>query len=229
MQPHLLTMRLIMNKILIKNLFLAFAITSLLSACATYDPYTGDKKVRKSVKYGAAGAIVCGLIGATKNSKNARNAAAGCAAIGAGIGAYMDHQETELRRELEGTGVRVVRNGDQIQLVLPGNVTFNSNEYSIKGNFYSVLNSVAKVLYKYKDTDLDIVGYTDSQGSNEYNFKLSDDRARSVKNYLVNQNVDPTRLKAFGEGENRPIADNNTSNGREQNRRVELYIVAKPQ
>jgi outer membrane protein OmpA-like peptidoglycan-associated protein len=229
MQPHLLTMRLIMNKILIKNLFLAFAITSLLSACATYDPYTGDKKVRKSVKYGAAGAIVCGLIGATKNSKNARNAAAGCAAIGAGIGAYMDHQETELRRELEGTGVRVVRNGDRIELVLPGNVTFNTNQYSIKSNFYPVLNSVAEVLYKYKDTELDIIGFTDSQGSDDYNFKLSDNRARSVKYYFANQDVDPARLKAFGEGENRPIADNNTPDGRQQNRRVELYIVASPE
>jgi outer membrane protein OmpA-like peptidoglycan-associated protein len=229
MQPHLLTMRINMNKIPIKNLFLAFTMISILSSCATYDPYTGDKKVRKSVKYGAAGAIVCGLIGATKNSKNARNAAAGCAAIGAGIGAYMDHQETELRRELEGTGVRVVRNGDRIELVLPGNVTFNTNEYSIKNNFYPVLNSVAEVLYKYKDTELDIIGFTDSQGSDDYNFRLSDNRARSVKNYLANQDVEPVRLKAFGEGENRPIANNNTPDGRQQNRRVELYIVAKPE
>ena len=229
MQPHLLTMRINMNKILFKNLFLTFAMLCILSSCATYDPYTGDKKVRKSIKYGAAGAIVCGLIGATKNSKNARNAAAGCAAIGAGIGAYMDHQETELKRELEGTGVRVVRNGDRIELVLPGNVTFNTNEYSIKSNFYPVLNSVAEVLYKYKDTELDIIGFTDSQGSDDYNFRLSDNRARSVKNYLANQDVDPIRLKAFGEGENRPIADNNTPDGRQQNRRVELYIVAKPE
>jgi outer membrane protein OmpA-like peptidoglycan-associated protein len=227
MQKHLLIKRINMNTTQFKNLFLTLVILFILSSCATYDPYTGDKKVRKSVKYGAAGAIVCGLIGATKNSNNARNAAAGCAAIGAGIGAYMDHQETELRKELEGTGVRVVRNGNQIQLVLPGNVTFNSNEYSIKSNFYPVLNSVAKILYKYKDTELEIIGFTDSQGSDEYNYKLSDDRARSVKNYLVNQEVSSERLKAFGEGENRPIANNNTAFGREQNRRVELYIVAK--
>jgi outer membrane protein OmpA-like peptidoglycan-associated protein len=218
-----------MNKIIIRNILLAFAIVTTLSACVTSDPYTGDQKVRKSVKYGATAAIVCGLIGATKNSKNARNAAIGCGAIGAGIGAYMDHQEAELRRELEGTGVRVVRQGDQIQLVLPGNITFNTNEYSIKGDFYPVLNSVAKVLYKFKDTELDIIGFTDSQGSDEYNYRLSEDRARSVKQYLANQEVHPARLKAFGEGENRPIADNNSAIGREQNRRVELYIVAKPE
>jgi outer membrane protein OmpA-like peptidoglycan-associated protein len=209
----------------IKILLIVLTIFTL-NSCKTTDAYTGDKKVRKSVKYGAAGAIVCGLIGATKNSKNARNAAAGCGAIGAGIGAYMDHQETELRRELEGTGVRVRRDGDKIQLVLPGNITFKTDEYSIKSNFYPVLNSVAKVLYKYKDTELDIIGFTDSQGSAEYNYKLSEDRARSVKNYLANQEVNPARLKAFGKGENNPIADNMVKNGRQQNRRVELYIVA---
>ena len=213
------------NKLKIKTILMAVSL-SVLSACTT-DPYTGEQRVRKSVKYGATGAIVCGLIGATKNSKNARNAAAGCGAIGAGIGAYMDHQEAELRRELEGTGVRVVRQGDQIQLVLPGNITFRTNEYSIKSNFYPVLNSVAKVLYKYKDTELDIIGFTDSQGSDDYNYRLSEDRARSVKNYLANQQVNQARLKAFGEGENNPIANNNTANGRQQNRRVELYIVAK--
>lgn len=197
-----------------------------LNACKTTDAYTGEKKVRKSVKYGAAGAIVCGLIGARKNSKHARNAAAGCGAIGAGIGAYMDHQETELRRELEGTGVRVVREGDKIQLVLPGNITFNTNQYAIKSSFYPVLNSVSKVLYKYKDTELDIIGFTDSQGSVDYNLRLSEYRARSVKIYLANQEVNPTRLKAYGEGENNPIASNMLESGRQQNRRVELYIVA---
>jgi len=209
-----------------KTLLMALSLAAL-SACTTTDPYTGEQRVKKSVKYGATGAIVCGLIGATKNKKHARNAAAGCGAIGAGIGAYMDHQEAELRRELEGTGVRVVRQGDDIQLVLPGNITFRTNEYSIKSNFYPVLNSVAKVLYKYKDTDLDIIGYTDSQGTAEYNFRLSENRANSVKYYLANQQVDPARLKAFGEGENNPIASNMNANGRQQNRRVELYIVAK--
>ena len=222
----ILTKRIKMDNTFKTQIFLIIITLSLLSACKTTDPYTGEQKVRKSVKYGAAGAIVCGLIGATKNSNNARNAAAGCAAIGAGIGAYMDHQEAELRRELEGTGVRVIRKGDKIELVLPGNITFNTNEYSIKSNFYSVLNSVAKVLYKYKDTQLDIVGFTDSQGSTAYNYRLSEDRASSVKNYLANQDVTRNRLKAYGEGENSPIADNNTANGRQQNRRVELYIVA---
>ncbi len=198
-----------------------------LSACTTTDPYTGEQKVRKSVKYGAAGAVVCGLIGATKNSKNARNAAAGCAAIGAGIGAYMDHQEAELRRELQGTGVQVVRNGDQIQLIMPGHITFNTDEFSIKSSFYPSLNSVAKVLYKYKDTALDVIGHTDSVGKDEYNRELSYKRAYSVADYLQAQGIPGPRLSPIGLGESQPIADNNTYSGRSQNRRVELYISAQ--
>ncbi len=201
-------------------------IALFLQACTTTDPYTGEQKVRKSVKYGAAGAIVCGLIGATKNSKNARNAAAGCAAIGAGIGAYMDHQEAELRRELQGTGVQVVRDGDQIQLIMPSNITFNTAEYSIKSSFYGSLNSVAKVLYKYKDTVLDVVGHTDSVGAADYNKDLSYKRAISVANYLEAQAIPASRLAPLGMGESQPIADNSTEYGRSQNRRVELYITA---
>lgn len=198
---------------------------SLLTGCATYDPYTGEKKVSKATTYGVAGAVVCGIVGAMHDSKHARNAALGCGAIGVGIGAYMDSQEKELRRELEGTGVRVVRQGDQIQLIMPGNITFNTDEYSIKSNFYPVLDSVAKVLYKYHDTSLEIIGFTDSVGTAEYNQVLSENRAMSVKQYLVSRAVDPSRLRAFGQGEAYPIADNMYEEGRQQNRRVELYIT----
>ncbi|MCX7546038.1 OmpA family protein [Marinicella gelatinilytica] len=203
-------------------------VTLFLAACTTTDPYTGEDKVRKSVKYGAAGAVVCGLIGATRNSKSARNAAAGCGAIGAGIGAYMDHQEKELREELEGTGVRVVREGDQIQLIMPSNITFNTDEYLIKNEFYSTLDSVGKVLYKYKDTQLDVIGHTDSTGNDNYNMTLSQRRANSVASYLENNGIQGNRLTTIGMGETQPIADNNTVNGRAQNRRVELYVTAAP-
>lgn len=210
-----------------KKVTTIIASMALLSACTT-DPYTGEEKVRKSVKYGAAGAVVCGLIGATQDSKHARNAAAGCAAIGAGIGAYMDHQESELRRELQGTGVQVKRVGDQIQLVMPSNITFNTDESSIKSNFYPTLNSVGKVLYKYKDTVLDVIGHTDSTGNEQYNRDLSYKRAYSVSDYLAAQGIPGQRLSPRGMGESQPIADNNTEYGRSLNRRVELYINPMP-
>lgn len=201
----------------------------VLSACTVSDPYTGEQKTRKSVKYGAAGAIVCGLIGATRNSTSARNAAAGCGAIGAGVGAYMDHQESELRQELQGTGVEVMRDGDQIQLNMPSSITFNTDEFRIKNSFYSSLDSVAQVLYKYKDTTLEVVGHTDSVGKDDYNQDLSYKRAYSVADYLTSQGVQGNRIQTQGYGETRPIADNNTSSGRAQNRRVEMYITAAPQ
>ena len=212
-----------MTRIII-TLLLALSIT----ACTTTDPYTGEEKVRKSVKYGAAGAVVCGLIGATRNSESARNAAAGCAAIGAGVGAYMDHQEKELREELAGSGVQVRRDGDQIQLIMPSNITFNTDEYLIKNEFYDTLDSVGKVLYKYEDTQLEVIGHTDSTGDDQYNMKLSQRRANSVASYLENRGIAGQRLTTIGMGETQPIADNSTANGRAQNRRVELYITAAP-
>ncbi len=215
-----------MNKI--KTIQLTFFLVTIigLQGCTTSDPYTGEQRTRKTVKYGAIGAVVCGLVGATKNSKHARNAAAGCGAIGAGIGAYMDHQERDLRRELVGTGVQVRRDGDQIHLIMPGNITFNTAEYSIRSSFYGTLNSVAKVLYKYKDTKLDIIGHTDSIGSDSDNYELSRQRAFSVADYLASQGVPSRRLSPVGAGERQPIADNKYESGRSQNRRVELYITA---
>ncbi len=207
---------------------LAAVTVAVLSGCATYDPYTGERKVSKATKYGAGAAVVCGLIGATRNSRSARNAALGCGVIGASIGAYMDHQEAELRRELEGTGVRVVRDGDRIRLVMPSNITFNVDEYSIRSEFYPVLNSVVKVLRKYKDTRLNIDGHTDSTGPDDYNQRLSEERAYSVADYLASQGIAPQRLVPRGHGERYPIASNDTPAGREQNRRVELTITPMP-
>jgi len=211
------------------RLTITFILAISISACTTTDPYTGEEKVRKSVQFGAAGAVVCGLIGATRNSKSARNAAAGCAAIGAGVGAYMDHQEKELREELQGSGVRVAREGDQIQLIMPSNITFNTDEYLIKNEFYDTLDSVAKVLYKYKDTQLDVIGHTDSTGPNDHNMRLSQRRAQSVASYLEHRGILASRLAILGMGETQPIADNSTDSGREQNRRVELFVTATPE
>lgn len=207
---------------IVSGLALSLALTS---GCTVLDPYTGEEKTSKTVKYGAIGAVVCGIIGSTRNSKSARNAALGCGAIGAGIGAYMDHQEKELRDELAGTGVGVERSGNQIHLIMPGDITFETNRYDIQGNFYPVLNSVAKVLYKYKDTDLEVAGFTDSTGSEAYNQGLSEKRAASVAGYLRSQRVAAERLKSIGLGEAHPIASNDTESGRARNRRVELTII----
>ena len=204
------------------------AASIVLVGCTTINPYTGEQQISRAVQYGAIGSVVCGLVGAIENGQHARNAAAGCGAIGAGVGAYMDVQEAELRQELQGTGVQVQRVGDQLNLVMPGNVTFNTNEYTLRPEFQPVLNSVAAVLYKYRDTRLQVTGHTDSTGSADYNYNLSNRRATSVANYLAAQGVDQGRILSQGMGPDQPVASNATDAGRAQNRRVELQIVAAP-
>jgi outer membrane protein OmpA-like peptidoglycan-associated protein len=212
----------------IKSIVLLTSVAAL-SACSTINPYTGQQQTSRAVQYGAIGGVVCGLIGAIDSGQHARNSALGCGAIGAGVGAYMDAQEAELREELQGTGVQVNRNGDQLDLTMPGNITFNTNEYDIRADFFPVLDSVAQILYKYTDTRLQVVGHTDSTGTREYNYNLSNRRAGSVSNYLASRGVDQNRLLVQGVGPDRPIASNDNEQGRASNRRVELQIVAVPQ
>ncbi len=205
---------------------LVIALAILVQSCTTINPYTGEQQTSRAVQYGAIGAVVCGLIGATESGQRARNAAAGCGAIGAGVGAYMDVQEAELRQELAGTGVQVIRNGDRLDLVMPGNVTFDTNEYTIRSEFYAVLDSVSKVLAKYADTQMQINGHTDSTGALDFNYSLSQRRASSVADYLSSRGVGAGRIFINGLGPDQPIASNDSAAGRASNRRVELQIVA---
>ena len=203
----------------------------LASACTTIDPYTREEKTSKATTGAIIGAVGGAVVGAVSgdDSRDRRNRAL----IGAGIGAlaggavgyYMDVQEAKLRKQLEGTGVRVVRNGDNITLVMPGNVTFDVDKADIKASFYPVLDSVALVVDEYDKTIIDVVGHTDSTGSQQYNQALSERRADSVARYLISQKVDRVRIETFGMGETRPIASNATAEGRQLNRRVELTLI----
>ena len=198
---------------------------ALLASGCTTNPYTGEQQASKAATYGAGAAAVCGLVGAIDSGKHARNAALGCGIVGAGVGAYMDVQEAKLREQLQGTGVSVVREGDNIRLVMPGNITFQTDSYNLRSDFYPVLNSVGEVLSKYGDTTVRVTGHTDNTGSRQYNQTLSERRAGSVADYLVTREVARTRLLVQGMSFDQPIADNGTAAGREQNRRAELYIL----
>jgi len=202
----------------------AIASSLMVTAC-TVNPYTGEQQASKAATYGAGAAVVCGLIGSIDSSKHARNAALGCGLVGAGVGAYMDVQEAKLREELRGTGVSVAREGDNIRLIMPGSITFETDSYNLRGDFYAVLNSVGKVLAKYNDTTLRVTGHTDNTGSKAYNQTLSERRARSVADYLATQGVSSSRSFSEGRAFDQPIASNSSASGRAQNRRVELYIL----
>ncbi|MAR90205.1 MAG: OmpA family protein [Pseudomonadota bacterium] len=193
-----------------------------LAGC-TIDPYTGEKKASNTAIGAAAGAVV----GAAVSSKDdrAKGAAIG-AALGGGAGYYFDYQEKLLRQKLEGTGVSVTRmeNGG-IRLNMPGNVSFPVDQYQLLPSFHDVLDSVALVLNQYSKTSVKVTGHTDSTGSFEHNQLLSERRAQSVKDYLINQGVAANRLHAQGYGPRYPIASNDTQQGRAANRRVEIEIV----
>lgn len=200
-----------------------------LAACTTTDPYTGQPKVSNTAAGAGIGAVagaVGGLIFGGKNTRTATLLGAGVGALaGAGIGSYMDQQEAELRAQLRGTGVSVTRQGNNIILNMPSNVTFDVDQAAVKSEFYRTINSVAVVLAKYNRTLVDVYGYTDSTGSVQHNQDLSERRARSVAALMANDGVDPQRMYVKGFGESNPVASNATAEGRAQNRRVEIQIA----
>jgi outer membrane protein OmpA-like peptidoglycan-associated protein len=209
---------------IVKLLSVFFVSVLTLSACQTYDAYTGEKKVNRATTYGAVGAVVCAAIGSRKDGLKARQYAAVCGLAAAGVGAYMDAQERKLRQELVGSGVQVERDGDNLRLVMPNNITFGVDEARLNSSIYGTLNSVVKVLNEFKETALLVTGHTDSSGADSYNQQLSEKRADSVASYLLSKDVSSNRVRAVGYGETQPIASNSTAAGRAENRRVELLI-----
>ena len=203
----------------------------LLSACTTLDPYTQEEKTSSATKgalIGAASGIAIGLMTGDDAVERRQHAliGAGVGAIAGGsVGAYMDRQEMALRKQLEGTGVSVARDGDHISLVMPGNVTFATNSSDLRPEFFGVLDSVGLVLKEYEKTVIEVAGHTDSVGSEANNQALSERRAGTVASYLVSRGVLEMRVIRVGMGETRPVADNTTDAGRALNRRVELTLV----
>jgi len=209
---------------------LAVSVTFLFNGCTT-DPFTGEKKMSKTAWGSIIGGIGGAAVGAAtgKNSEQRRKRALIGAGIGglagAGVGYYMDQQEAKLRQRLQGTGVSVTREGDRIILNMPGNITFKTNSADIAPDFYDVLNSVILVLNEFNKTLINVYGHTDSDGSDTYNQTLSERRAASVGSYLTSHQIDANRVMTMGFGETRPIASNDTSDGKQKNRRVELELA----
>lgn len=208
-----------------KKIVLSVMMASFLAACTT-DPYTGESKVSKTAWGTGIGAAAGAGVGALIGGKKGALIGAGVGAVGgAATGGYMDIQARKLRQELLNTGVQVAQQGDQIYLIMPGNITFGTNDVTIQSGFKPVLNSVAKVIKEYNKTMVQVNGYTDSTGSNATNMALSERRANAVSNYLRLQGVNGNRIITEGFGPANPIASNATAAGREQNRRVEIVLI----
>jgi len=198
-----------------------------LSACVT-DPNTGERKVSRTAIGAGGGALAGLLLGGLIGGGTGRIVGAGIGGIaGAAYGYTLDKQIKELKEQTAGSGVDVtpVDNGQAILVNLPEGVTFDVGSYSLKPQFRATLDKVAESLKQYPNSLIDVYGHTDSTGSDAYNQTLSENRARTVANYLTMQGVSAARIRSQGYGETMPVADNATEEGRRKNRRVEIKIV----
>lgn len=207
--------------------------TLIAAACCT--ALVGCQTVQENQRT-AIGAVAGAAIGAAAGTlvggNDRRNALVGAGIgllAGAAVGQYLDQQQRDLEAGLAGTGAEVERQGDQLLVNLPSQITFGVDSANIQPQFQNALNNVAATFNKYPESYVDVIGHTDSTGAETYNQDLSERRAGSVAGYLSNQGVNSARMASFGQGETQPVADNNTAEGRQANRRVELRITPATQ
>ena len=212
----------------VTTIFAAAALLSTTAACIT-DPNTGERRISKAAigaGVGAVGGYLLGDLVGGRRDRTERIVGTGIGALAGGaVGAYMDRQEQELRRQTAGTGVEVERQGDELVLTMPSGITFAFDRYDIQPQFRPTLDQIAQTLSAYPQTLIDVYGHTDSTGSDAYNQTLSENRAQSVADYLATRGVQRVRIATRGFGESQPVADNATEQGRSANRRVEMRIV----
>ncbi|WP_313331879.1 OmpA family protein [Sphingobium yanoikuyae] len=211
------------------RIMMAAGLAAMLTTTAcTTDPQTGQKRMSKAAIGGIGGALGGYLLGDLVGGRHDRTEkilGAGIGAIaGAGIGSYMDEQERKLRQQTAGSGVDVIRQGDDLLLRMPSGITFAFNDASVQPQFRPTLDEVSSILSQYPKTYIDVYGHTDSDGSDAYNQTLSERRAQSVAGYLTSHGVQSARIATRGFGETQPIASNATEEGKAANRRVEIKI-----
>jgi outer membrane protein OmpA-like peptidoglycan-associated protein len=215
-----------MNKLTITSIASAALIALTLSGCANMSETQSD-----TAKGAGIGAVAGALLGAaTGGSKGAAQGAVLGGAVGAGGGYIwskkMQEQKAAMERATAGTGVAVSQTTDnRLKLDIPSDVSFDVGRSAIKPNFAPILNQFATSLNQNPVTTVTIIGHTDSTGSDAINNPLSIDRADSARDYLVSRGVARTRIATDGRGSREPVADNNTQQGRDKNRRVEIYVA----
>lgn len=217
-----------------KNAPLLVLLTASLAlgGCATPGGNSNpdQPQTSKAAKGAGLGALAGAAVGAMTSNKSGRGkgvltGAILGAAAGGGIGYAMDRQEEKLRAQTQNTGVELQRSGDTLNVILPGDISFDSGSSIVKASFRAPLDSVAQSVVEYPDSQLQVYGHTDSVGSHALNMRLAQDRAQAVANYLQSRGVSTSRLSVIAIGPDNPVADNHTAEGRAKNRRVEIKIV----
>jgi outer membrane protein OmpA-like peptidoglycan-associated protein len=203
------------------------ACTIVLSFLLTTFGCSGWSRTKKGAAIGAAAGAAAGAVIGKQSDHTAVGAILGAAiggAAGAYIGRYMDKQAEEIEKDLEGATVE--RIGEGIKITFDSGILFDVDKAALRTDAKTNLDKLAVIFNKYEDTDILIEGHTDATGSEEHNLELSRERGQAVANRLAADKVDATRFTIMGYGESQPIASNDTSEGRQANRRVEIAIMA---
>ena len=217
-----------MNKLIISLSTIAIGVATL-SGCANM-----SETQRTTATGGAIGAVAGAAIGAaTGGGKGAAAGAAVGGALGAGGGYLwsqrMQEQKATMEQATAGTGVGVSQTADnRLKLDIPSDVGFDSGRYDIKTNLSPILDRFATTLNQNPVTTVNIIGHTDSSGSDAINQPLSVNRASATRDYLVAHGVAANRIAIDGRGAREPVADNGTAAGRAMNRRIEIYVAEAP-
>ncbi|MDH3215904.1 MAG: OmpA family protein [Candidatus Krumholzibacteria bacterium] len=208
-----------MRRSVVLTVIVCFLFGSL--SCSSW-----SRKKRGAVIGAGAGAAVGGVIG-KQTDHTVVGAILGAAiggAAGAWIGSYMDKQAAEIERDIQ--GAKIERYPEGIKITFDSGLMFDVDKATLRSRTRDELSELAVILNKYPDTEVLLEGHTDATGSDEYNLELSRRRAQAVANHLASANVNATRFTVMGYGEGQPVANNDSVDGRQLNRRVDVAIYA---
>ena len=214
---------------MVRKALVLILIAAFTFACATTDD-DPNKKTKRGATIGAVAGAIAGAVIGNQSGNNRTGAVIGAAAgaaVGAAVGRRMDKQEQELR-QIEGVEVTRPSEGE-INVRLTSDILFDFNSSALRGSSRDTLRDLAQNFRQYPDNRLMVEGHTDSVGTDSYNQKLSEQRAANVADYLIEQGVSASTITVYGYGESRPKETNDTPEGRQLNRRVEIHIQAPQQ
>jgi outer membrane protein OmpA-like peptidoglycan-associated protein len=210
------------------RLLLFLPVVLWVLGCAENSEITKSKAAKGAAIGAVTGAIAGGIIGHQSGHRGAGVLIGGAAGavLGATIGDKLDQQAKELEQI---PNTQVERKEDRLVVTMSNAVLFDIDSAALKPDSTGILDEMSDSMVRYRDTDILVKGHTDSTGSEKYNQELSERRATSVRNYLIDRTVSPQRITAIGFGKTMPVASNDTAEGRQQNRRVEVEIKPKPE
>jgi len=215
-----------------KGLILALVAAFALACASTNDNAPNDnRKTKRGATIGAVAGAIAGAIIGNQSGNNRTGAVVGAAAgavIGGAIGRRMDKQAEELK-QIEGVEVEHAPGTGEIEVRMTSDILFDYNSAALRSESRNTLNELASNFSQYPDNRIIVEGHTDSTGGDAYNQRLSEQRAGAVADYLIDRRVPADNVIVYGYGEMRPKASNDTAEGRQLNRRVEIRIQAPQQ